>query len=197
MRLRKVRRRKRAALGADGREIGACRDRLAPVCGIVVSAVLVALAALHAAWALGWRWPGGNDHEFAERVLSSAERERLMAWAGTEVPPASAVWAVAVALLAAAGIVRTTATGTRSRVLRVATWAVSGVLLARGADGLRADLVGGLTEPYRRLDLAVYSPLCLALGAATAIVAGAPAEATRRTVTGPVQQRELENRGES
>ena len=186
-----------AAGRAPARETGASLDGLAPNCGVVVPAVLVALAALHAAWALGWRWPGGNDRAFAERVLSSVERERLVGRVGTEVPPAPAVWAVALALLAAAGIVRSTATGAQSRALRLATWAVSGVFLARGARGILTDLIRGLDEPYERLDLAVYSPLCLALGAGTAIVVRGPAEPTTRPVTDVVQLREPENRGAS
>jgi len=36
-----------------------------------VPANLVALAALHAAWALGWRWPGGSDRECVETVGGS------------------------------------------------------------------------------------------------------------------------------
>jgi hypothetical protein len=47
----------------------------------------------------------------------------------------------------------------------------SGVLLARGALFIPLDLVSGLDEIYGRLDLAIYSPLCLALGAGAAAVA--------------------------
>ena len=62
-------------------------DRLARMGGVLSPAALAALAALHAAWALGWRWPGDTDHALAELVLSSSERERLMTLTGSELPP--------------------------------------------------------------------------------------------------------------
>lgn len=151
--------------------LSARMDRAARIGGVLVPATLFALAALHAAWALGWRWPGGSDREFAKRVLSRAERERLAALRGTELPPTPAVWATAAALLTAGATVRGAGTGTPSRALRLATWGVSGVFLARGVLFIPADLASGLDEPYKRLDLTIYSPLCLALGAGTAIVA--------------------------
>jgi hypothetical protein len=137
-------------------------ERVAPASGVAVPAALAALAALHAAWALGWHWPGGDERAFAERVIGHGV---------TEAPPAAATWAVAVALLAGAGVVRAVATGSESRLLRRATWGVAGVLLARGAVFIPLDLIGGLDEIYDRLDLAIYSPLCLALGAGAAAVA--------------------------
>jgi Protein of unknown function (DUF3995) len=114
---------------------------------------------------------GGSDQALAERVLSSSERERLIDLTGSELPPAPLVAAVAAALLSAAGIVGTAATGPTSRAIRVATWGVSAGLLARAAYGISAALAGGVDELYERLDLGLYSPLCLALGAATAAVA--------------------------
>lgn len=136
-------------------------DRLARTSAVAVPCSLVGLAGLHVAWALGWRWPGGSDREFAERVLGH----------GADVPPAAATWAVAVALLASAGIVGTAAAGTTSRTLRLATWGVSGAFLARGALFIPVDLARGFDQIYERLDLAIYSPLCLALGAGTAALA--------------------------
>jgi Protein of unknown function (DUF3995) len=138
---------------------GARSDRVA---GVAVPAALTAIAALHAAWALGWRWPGGDDRAWAERVIGSGEP-----------PPDAASWAVAVALLAAAATVRSVAAGARARPLRIATWALAGLFLARGALFIPADLIRGLDKPYERLDLTIYSPLCLALGAGTAAVARA------------------------
>lgn len=149
-----------AATGAPG-------DRLTRVCRVAVPTTLTALAALHAAWALGWRWPGGSDQAFAEHVLSERERTRL---GSGELAPAAATWAVALALLGSAATVRTVGTNTRSRALRGAAWGVSGVLLARGVVYVPSDLIGGLSDTYERLDLTIYSPLCLALGIVTAIV---------------------------
>ena len=41
----------------------------------------------------------------------------------------------------------------------------------RGVAYVPSDLRGGPGDTYERLDLAVYSPLCLALGAGSAVVA--------------------------
>ncbi len=141
-------------------------DRLTRVCGIAVPSVLVAIAALHAAWALGWYWPGGSERELAEYVLSSGERRQL----DGGLPPAALTWAVALALAGAAAIVRAVGTGARSRALRGAAWSVAAVFLARGVVFLPSDVIGGLDDSYERLDLTLYSPLCLALALGTAIV---------------------------
>ena len=135
-------------------------DRLARALGVAVPGTLAGIAAVHAAWALGWRWPGGSDEAFAERVISSSE-----------LPPEWATCAVAGLLAGAAGMVRVTARGSDSTVFRAGAWTVAGVLLARGAAGLGASAASGLDSIYARLDVAVYSPLCLALGAGTALVA--------------------------
>jgi hypothetical protein len=144
--------------------------RRADVAGVAVPATLAALAGLHAAWALGWRWPGGDDRAFAERIIGHGV---------TEAPPAAATWAVAGALLAAAGIVGAAARRDDHR-LRVASAAVAAVFAARGALFIPLDLAGGLDEIYDRLDLAIYSPLCLALAAGAAAVAAAHGGATVR-----------------
>ena len=47
-----------------------------------VPTALTGLAALHAAWALGWRWPGGSDRELAERVVGP----------GAELPQPEMIW---------------------------------------------------------------------------------------------------------
>ena len=44
-------------------------------------------------------------------------------------------------------------------------------MLARGVVYIPSDVAGGPKGAYQRLDLTLYSPLCLALGAGTAIVA--------------------------
>jgi Protein of unknown function (DUF3995) len=139
-------------------------DRAGRAGAIAVPPALTALGALHAAWALGWRWPGSDDRGLAERVLSRSERERLGAGG---LPPVPLTWTVAAALVAAAGIVRA-ASGAAPRPVRGAAWAVSAAFLARGAVSIPADLVGGPEDVYQRLDLAIYSPLSLALGAGTA-----------------------------
>ncbi len=125
--------------------------------GWLVPGTLAAIAALHAAWALGWRWPGGSDAALADRVVGY----------GAELPPDWLTGLVAAVLLTAAALVRAGANGARGRV-RLAAWAVVGVLVVRGAVYPPIDLAGGLDTTFSRLDLALYSPLCLALGAGAA-----------------------------
>ena len=134
---------------------------------IVVPAALGTIAAIHAAWALGWRWPGGTDEALGERVVG----------AGAELPAEPLVWAVAVILGGAATVVAAVGAGRRERFLRAATWSVSGVLIARGALFIPVDLISGLDSIFAKLDLTLYSPLCIALGLGAAIVARGPREA--------------------
>lgn len=140
-------------------------DALARACGVAVPSALLAVAALHAAWACGWYWPASSERELAEYVLSRAERERL-----DGLPPASLTWLVALGLACAAGVVRALAAGSRSRALRSAGWGVAGIFLVRGLVYLPLDVIGGLGDRYDRLDLTVYSPLCLVLAAGAALV---------------------------
>jgi Protein of unknown function (DUF3995) len=138
--------------------------RLFRPAAVLVPAALAALAALHAAWALGWRWPGHDDESLAERVVG----------AGAELPPEPLIWVVAGLLGAAAAVVAAVGSGRRERLVRGAAWSVAGVLLARGAAYIPIDLIGSLETEYARLDLAIYSPLSLALGLGAAIVARGP-----------------------
>jgi hypothetical protein len=138
--------------------------RLFRPAGVLVPAGLAALAAMHAAWALGWRWPGHDDESLAERVVG----------AGAELPPDPLTWAVAGLLGAGAAVVAAVGSGRRDRLVRAAAWSVAGVLLVRGAAYIPIDLAGGLETEYARLDLAIYSPLSLALGLGAAIVARGP-----------------------
>ncbi|WP_406198066.1 DUF3995 domain-containing protein [Kitasatospora sp. NBC_01560] len=138
------------------------------VTGAAVAGVLAATGALHAVWVVT-PWPARTPEEFADTVVGT----------GDGVPPAAACAAVAGLLGAAAYLV-----GAETGVLPKAgpTWvrrqgvrAVAGVLLARGAGGL--TVFGGRmserSERFRRLNARYYSPLCLALGTGTAVVAAA------------------------
>jgi hypothetical protein len=140
--------------------------RLTRAAGFVVPSMLVAIGALHAAWALGVYWPAGSEGELAELVLSSDERERL----DGAMPPAGLTWLVALGLAGAAGAVRGVARGTRSRWVRRSAWGVAGIFLVRGLAFPPLDIANGLDDRYDRLDLAFYSPLCLALAIGTALV---------------------------
>ncbi len=49
-------------------------------------------------------------------------------------------------------------------LLRTGTGITALALLARGATGLPMSVAAGMEQRYHRLDVTVYSPLCLALG---------------------------------
>ncbi len=146
------RRRPAAAERARGLSAGLRHDPL----DWLVPGTLTAIAGMHAAWALGWRWPGGTDQALADHVVGR----------GASLPPDWLTALVAGTLLAGAAIVRDGAAGADGRT-RLAAWGVAGVLLTRGAVSVPIDLAGDRDDVYTRLDLAVYSPLCLALGAGT------------------------------
>ena len=134
--------------------------RPARIGGVAVPVALTGIAALHAAWALGWRWPGGSDRAFADRVVGE----------GAALPPEAATWAVTGLLLGAAGVVGATGRCAGSMPVRAAALGVAGVMLGRGAVGLALDVAGGFGTTYQRLDATIYSPLCVALGAGTLAV---------------------------
>jgi hypothetical protein len=146
---------------------------------IAVPAGLGATAAIHAAWALGWRWPGGTDAALAARVVG----------AGATLPRAPLIWAVAGVLGASATVVAMVGAGRSEPLLRAGTWGIAAVLIARGAVFIPVHLIGGLDSRFARLDLALYSPLCLALGLGAAIVARGPRPSDARRVESRVEPR--------
>ncbi|MFF8932530.1 DUF3995 domain-containing protein [Streptomyces longwoodensis] len=124
-------------------------------------AALAALAGVHVAWGLGSSWPLPDREAFSDAVIGRPE-----------APGAVACHSVACALGAGALLV-----GGRPKrypaLSRLGAAGVAGVLGVRGLAGFsgRTDLLspGSTSARFRRLDRLVYSPLCLVLGASTAI----------------------------
>ena len=130
------------------------RNRIGRVAAVRLGAVagLAGIAVLHAAWANGSSFPARDRQTLADGI---AGRESM--------PGAAPCLAVAGLLAGAAAAVG----GLPLRRRRGAVAAASAALLARGAVGLSV----GMPTPtasvrFRRLDRALYSPACLALGAA-------------------------------
>jgi len=74
------------------------------------------------------------------------------------------VWAVAGLLGAsAAAVATTTALREPPGLARTMTRVTGGVLLARGVGGIPLSLINGLDTRFGRLDVLLYSPLCVAL----------------------------------
>ena len=127
---------------------------------------LAGAAALHALWANGSPWPAASFDELADTVVGRRP-----------FPGRGATWTVT-ALLAAATVTTSARSGLvpfpggpDTALVRAGSRAVAATLVARGAGGAAVSALGvdGSTPAFRRWNLAVYSPLCLALGAAAAI----------------------------
>lgn len=121
---------------------------------------LLAIGALHTVWATGSAWPARSRAELADCVLSRA----------TTVPGPAACLSVGIGLASAAALVqaRTRAAGPLaglpSGMVDLGVDVAGGVLALRGLGGLATSTFGGRGgRRYRRLDLLLYSPLCLAL----------------------------------
>ncbi|MFI5529343.1 DUF3995 domain-containing protein [Kitasatospora sp. NPDC051853] len=128
----------------------------------VAAAGLFAAGALHLVWTVS-PWPLGSAAELAEAVVGVTE---------DQLPPTGLTLAVA-GLLGAAGGLVLARPGSGAWVVRAGVWTVSGVLLVRGLGGLVVSGagLGEAPEAFRRWDLALYSPLCVALGGLAGYVA--------------------------
>ncbi|MFH9067535.1 DUF3995 domain-containing protein [Streptomyces coeruleorubidus] len=140
---------------------------LTKLAGGTAAVGLGAVGALHGIWTFS-PWPLANRAEFARTVVGVAE---------ADLPTPELTAAVAAALGAASYVIAARAdlvpqVGPR-RVVRPGVWGVAGVLLLRGAGGLLSSVLTGRSTDFTRWDLALYSPLCLALGGLTAYVAAA------------------------
>ena len=130
------------------------------VAGDAAATVLVGIGVLHAAWGAGLTaWPGTDARTLAEKVVG-----------GSTFPSAAACYVVAGLLSAASGLVAVRSHTTDQKKFAVShagTMIVSSVLTLRGGMGLVVSSLGVFNETasFRRSNLLLYSPLCVALGA--------------------------------
>lgn len=133
------------------------------IIGLLAFLILLALSALHAAWAFGSTFPAATEADLARMVAGFRGRDRM--------PPAAAAAGVALALLGA-GLFALDLGGMIA--LPLPGWlattgglALALVFLTRGYLGF-TDAWRRLTpeQPFARLDTRFYSPLCLLLGGA-------------------------------
>lgn len=125
------------------------------IAGALTATALLVVAAVHGYWALGGHWPARERALLAETVVGP----------GQPMPGAAATWSVAVLLVAAAAIVLGTGLGTGIWLFRAGALVVGAVLLVRGVAGLYLSGVANRESTFARLDLRIYSPLCLLLAA--------------------------------
>ena len=132
-----------------------------------VAGTLALLSALHATWLFS-SWPLPDRRRFAETVIGASP---------DNVPSAAATCTVAGLLASASLLVARCGAPSPRRppggITILGTWTVAGVLLARAIGGFVVSGAGLVDAPaaFRRLDLTVYSPLCLVLGGGAARVA--------------------------
>ena len=132
-----------------------------------VAGALALLSALHVTWVFS-SWPLPDRSRFAEAVVGTGP---------AKTPSGAAMFAVA-GLLAWASLLvaRCGSPDPRrppGRIATLGTRTVGGVLVARAVAGfvVSGNALGDAPATFRRLDLAVYSPLCLLLGVGAAGVA--------------------------
>lgn len=139
--------------------------QLTKLAGATAALGLGAAGALHTVWTFS-PWPLGSRAEFARTVVGVAE---------TDLPSAGLTATVAAALGSAAYLVAARARlvpqiGPR-RLTRLGVGVIAGVLLLRGGAGIISSGLASQPTDYTHWDLALYSPLCLALGGLAAYVA--------------------------
>lgn len=131
------------------------------VLAAAIAASLGGIGALHVAWGLGSTWPTGDPESLARTVVGSPSLE--------QPPGAVACLTVAGALgiAAAAPLARFSGDARVRRAGHVLTRGAAVVLAARGTGGLVQSglFPARVTPEFRAMDLAVYSPFCLALAA--------------------------------
>ena len=124
--------------------------------------VLTGIAALHAYWGLGGRWPGHDETGLADMVIGKTP--------GGRMPPPTACFAVAVAILVGVSLIALVSFGdlqepSKLRV-QLAYGVFTAVFLLRGAAGyVPAIWRRSAGTAFVRLNTHYYSPLCLLLGA--------------------------------
>ncbi|MFI6580886.1 DUF3995 domain-containing protein [Embleya sp. NPDC050493] len=130
--------------------------------GTAVAALLTADALLHAFWATGSTWPAGSTEALSQGLLNA------------DVPFTPRVLLPLCALLGTGAVgVYAHSRGRGGRISALITAAVAAGLAIRSTAGL-VWAVGIGSDPgstFHRLNLAVYTPVCLAFGYAAARLA--------------------------
>lgn len=138
---------------------------------VLAALVLLGIAALHAAWALGSTFPARSEKELAHAVAGFALRDAM--------PPRAASAFVALVLLACALWPFVMSGHILPDLPRwMAVWGgikIAIIFSLRGVIGYM-PFWRRLTpqQPFARLDVTYYSPLCLAIALLFAILAWSP-----------------------
>lgn len=129
---------------------------------LILSGALVAIAAVHLLWAVGYWFPIREEAALARAVVGTRGVERM--------PSATACALVVVALLFAAAAPWMPDGRLRTLILFCAAFAFQvRAVLAYAPFWKRATP----EQPFRRLDEAFYGPLCIFFGLGFMVLAGA------------------------
>jgi hypothetical protein len=143
------------------------------ITAVVSASGLFGVAGIHAVWIVS-PWPLDTWDRFARVILGTPD--------GRVPPGLREATPVMVALMAAAGYLVLARSGLVPVIgprwaHRIGLWVVAAALLGRATvAGFAPSALGwgDVAPEYIRADLAIYSPLCLALGAAAAFLARRP-----------------------
>lgn len=134
------------------------------ILAVTITAILSAIAGLHLHWGLGGFWPGRDEASLVDMVIGAPP--------GTPIPPLWACLIVVACVLIPAAAALLIADGLEQRLPNLfkwipatALWVSAFVFLARGlATYVSPIFLGGKATKFYQLNIAIYSPLCLALG---------------------------------
>ena len=130
----------------------------------LAAGILLCVALMHLAWAVGIYWPARDAEQLAQWVLGGEP--------GIELPSRGACLGVSLVLGALLGVWLWTAKATAPAWWMLGlSWLGVGVLALRGLGGFferrfRPSIQG---SPYAKMNVLLYSPLCLGLATLAAI----------------------------
>ena len=134
---------------------------------ILLSAVVFAIAVLHAHWGLGGNWPAASAERLAKTAVGTPGIKKM--------PSAQSCFVVAAILTGVASwplFATELLAGPWPRWLTLLAGAgIAAVFVGRGLVGYTAAWRRRFSqEPFASLDRRIYSPLCLVLGAGYIVI---------------------------
>ena len=132
----------------------------------VLFLTLSAIAAVHVYWAFGGLWPGATPRELIDTVIGVPEMQAM---------PSKSVTLAVAGMIFLGGVIALFAGGLlpfRPRwMVQAATGVLTLVFLGRAVAGFWIAYHGSkASEPFATYDLFLYSPLCLVIGGAFAVL---------------------------
>lgn len=139
------------------------------VTAVLAGTALAVIGGLHVLWA-ATPWPLPSRADLARDVVGRRSEDLPPIFAPLSVLVGVLLVAAAYLVVAEAAVLPAVPS---SGLVTAGTWAVAAVLALRGVAGFVDSGLGVSQAPptYRRLDVRVYSPLCLVLALLIAVVA--------------------------